>query len=110
MSCPFYQSGAQHQVMAQLRNATHLLDLAWVTLLANSPIIGRTIREQKIRSQTGVSVVGVMRDGTFHPNPDAEHPFVAGDLVAVIGNPDQLAAFEALATPWAPDSRVDNSK
>jgi CPA2 family monovalent cation:H+ antiporter-2 len=102
---PLYQSGTQHQIMAQLKNATHLLDLAWVTLPANSPVIGRTIRELKIRTQTGVSVVGVMRDGTFQPNPDAEYQFVTGDLVAVIGNPSKLTAFEALATPLAPDSR-----
>jgi len=101
---PFYQSDPQHQIMAQFKNATHLLDLAWVTLPANSPVIGRTIRELKIRTQTGVSVVGVMRDGTFQPNPDAEYQFVAGDLVAVIGNPSKLTAFEALATPPALDS------
>lgn len=34
----------------------------------------------------------------------AWYQFVAGDLVAVIGNPNKLAAFEALVAPLAPDS------
>jgi CPA2 family monovalent cation:H+ antiporter-2 len=93
---PLYQAHHEYQTVAQLQNATRLLELTWLTLPPDSPLIGRTIHELKIRNHTGVSVVGVMRDGELYPNPDANYQFTAGDLVAVIGSPDQLAAFQAL--------------
>jgi K+/H+ antiporter YhaU regulatory subunit KhtT len=37
-----------------------------------------------------------MRDGELYPNPDASYQFAAGDLVAAIGSPEQLTAFQAL--------------
>jgi CPA2 family monovalent cation:H+ antiporter-2 len=88
---PLYQRHSEYQTVVQLQNAARLLELTWLTLPPDSPLIGRTIHELKIRSHTGVSVVGVMRDGEFYPNPDASYQFTAGDLVAVIGNPEQLA-------------------
>jgi CPA2 family monovalent cation:H+ antiporter-2 len=74
----------------------HLLQLTWVTLPANSPLIGQTIQAIAIRSLTGASVVGVMRDGNLHPNPNANYRFASGDLLAVMGNVQQLAAFQTL--------------
>jgi len=96
---PLYQTHNEYQTVAQLQNAVHLLELTWLTLSTDSPLIRRTIQELKIRSQTGVSVVGVMRDGELYPNPDADYQFTVGDLVAVMGNSEQLATFQALATP-----------
>jgi CPA2 family monovalent cation:H+ antiporter-2 len=94
---PLYHTHDEYQTIAQLRNISQLLDLNWVKLTANSPLIGRTIQELKIRSQTGVSVVSVMRDGKLHPNPNADYQFAVADLVGVIGNFEQLAAFQAMA-------------
>jgi K+/H+ antiporter YhaU regulatory subunit KhtT len=38
-----------------------------------------------------------MRAGELHPNPDAGYRFDPGDMVAVMGNAEQLEAFEAMA-------------
>ena len=93
---PLYQTHNKYQTVAQLQNAVRLLELTWLTLPPDSPLVGRTIQELKIRSQTGVSVVGVMRDGELYPNPEADYQFTIGDLVAVMGNSEQLAAFQAM--------------
>jgi CPA2 family monovalent cation:H+ antiporter-2 len=93
---PLYQVHGQYQTLAHLKNAARLLELTWVTLPTDSPFIGQTIRQLAIRSRTSASVVGVMREGTLYPNPDAACRFATGDLVAVMGNPQQLAAFQAL--------------
>lgn len=93
---PLYHTHDEYQTIAQLQNASHLLELSWIRLTADSPLIGRNIQELKIRSRTGVSVVGVMRDGELYPNPDAAYQFTIGDLVAVMGNSEQLAAFQAM--------------
>ena len=96
---PLYQTHNKYQTVAQLQNAVRLLELTWLTLPPDSPLVGRTIQELKIRSQTGVSVVGVMRDGELYPNPEADYQFTIGDLVAVMGNSEQLAAFQAMVMP-----------
>ena len=97
---PLYHVHDEYQTIAQLQNVSHLLELSWVRLTANSPLIGRTIQELRIRSETGVSVVGVICDGKLHPNPNADYQFSVGDFVAVLGNFEQLDAFQAMATPW----------
>ncbi len=104
---PLYQADNAYRVIAQLHHAPRLLDLTWVALPPESPLIGRTIQEVGIRSQTGATVVGVMHDGTLHPNPEIDYRFACGDLAAVIGQPSQLATFQALAVP--PDTEGSSS-
>jgi CPA2 family monovalent cation:H+ antiporter-2 len=91
----------QYQTLAQLQHAARVMELTWVTLAAESPLVGRTIRELDIRGQTGASVVGVMRAGLLHPNPEVTYGFAPGDLVAVMGNSQQLEAFQSLAHAYA---------
>lgn len=96
---PLYEVHDQYQTIAQLQTAARLLDLTWVTLPTDSPFVGRTIEELAIRSQTGISVVGVMRDGKLHPNPQADFCFANGDTVAVMGSPHQIETFEEMVKP-----------
>ena len=98
---PLYDSNDGYQTIAQLQNVTNLLELNWIRLTAGSPFVGRTIHDLQIRSQTGVSVVGVIRDGELYPNPDAGFCFAIGDLVAVLGDSQQLAGLQALIMPVA---------
>jgi CPA2 family monovalent cation:H+ antiporter-2 len=96
---PLYQNHKDYRALTQLYHAPHLLDLTWVTIPSDSPLIGRSIGEMNIRTQTGATVVGVIRDETFSPNPAVGYRFADRDLVAVIGARGQLDAFRALAMP-----------
>jgi CPA2 family monovalent cation:H+ antiporter-2 len=98
---PMTETHHQYQTLAQLQHAARVMELTWVTLAAESPLVGRTIRELDIRGQTGASVVGVMRAGLLHPNPEVTYGFAPGDLVAVMGNSQQLEAFQSLAHAYA---------
>jgi CPA2 family monovalent cation:H+ antiporter-2 len=91
--------GADHENLALLRGAGHLLDLDWVALPPSSPLVGRTIGELGIRARTGASIVGIIREGSFSPNPDPEFRLMSGDAVGVIGKSEQFAAFEQWANP-----------
>lgn len=93
---PLYESHTDYQAVAQLQNAARLLDVRWQMLSSESPLAGCTLGECRIRSRTGVSVVGVMRDGVLVPNPPVGFSFQAGDWVAVMGSGEQLGAFEEL--------------
>jgi K+/H+ antiporter YhaU regulatory subunit KhtT len=74
-----------------------MLSLTWVEVPLKSPMAGRSIREAAVRRRSGVSIVGLWRNGTFRPNPDAEMKLAEGDLLAVIGNADQGCAFQVPA-------------
>ena len=94
---PLYQANYEYRTVSQLQHAGDLLELTWVKLATDSPLNGSNIREAGIRSRTGASVVGVLRDGTFFPNPDADYRFAAGDLAAVIGGHHEREAFKKLS-------------
>jgi CPA2 family monovalent cation:H+ antiporter-2 len=81
-------------MMAQLGEIARQLDFAWVGLPATSAFQGRTLDELRLRSTTGVSVVGIVREGSLEPNPDGRARLEAGDIVAVLGTRDQIARFE----------------
>lgn len=94
---PLYQAHQDYQALAHLQDASRLLQLIWVNITTGSKLAGRTIQDLEIRSRTGVTVVGVMREGKLIPNPGPSHRFTAGDVVAVLGDFEQRAAFQAMA-------------
>ncbi len=109
---PLYQENQenkQYQTVAQLQRATRLLELKWVTVPADSPLVGQTIESAKIRTQTGASIVGILRDRELTPNPERDYRFSAGDFVAVMGSTEQLAAFQASKRLGGMDAPGDRS-
>ncbi|PIE63467.1 MAG: portal protein [Desulfobacter postgatei] len=93
---PLFNISQRDQNLSQLQKACDLLEFNWIKLLPGSPVIGRTIKELELRTKIGISVVGVMYNGVMHPNPIADHQFKAGELIAVMGNAQQLADFQTL--------------
>jgi CPA2 family monovalent cation:H+ antiporter-2 len=96
---PLYEARPDYPAIAQLQDAARLLDLTWVPLPTDSPVVGKSIRELAIRSQAGVSVISCMRNGALHLNPDAAYCFTAGDWVAVIGTAEQITTFQGMVKP-----------
>jgi monovalent cation:H+ antiporter-2, CPA2 family len=96
---PLYEHCDECQRLALLQDAGRSPGLHWLPLERENPLGGRSIGELGIRTQTGVSVVGVMRNGIFHPNPGPEFRFAPEDLVAVLGRPGQFSAMQQLAGP-----------
>jgi CPA2 family monovalent cation:H+ antiporter-2 len=94
---PLYKENADSQMLTRLKSAKDLLELTWVELPSESPLNGKTIRELNIRSLTGVSVVGLINEKGFHPNPEADYCFKSGDMVAIIGTTQARAAFQNMA-------------
>ena len=91
---PLYQDQPEFLPTALLYDAANLLDLTWVSVHADSPVIGKSIKELAIRTQTGVSVIGIRHGKKLELNPAINYRFNDGDMVAVIGSPDQVEAFQ----------------
>ncbi len=62
----------------------------YLAISKDSPAIGETIRSLDIRAKTGTSVLSIKRNGEHHRNPGPTWMFEAGDVMAVIGSPEQI--------------------
>jgi len=82
--------------MQLLKNSRDLLELSWERIGAESLLAGASLRDLELRSRTGVSVVGVLRDGKFSANPQADLVLQANDLLAVIGSPAQRSGLQQM--------------
>jgi CPA2 family monovalent cation:H+ antiporter-2 len=94
---PIYQTNQDYHLLDNFDNLKTLLEISWVKLIPESPLLQKTIRDSSIRSKTGASVVGVIHKKLFFPNPKADYSFQEGDLVAVVGSLLERNEFKKLA-------------
>jgi CPA2 family monovalent cation:H+ antiporter-2 len=73
-------------------------NLRTLQLTAASPASGRLIRELRLRTLCGASIVGIDRNGDSVINPGPDEELHAGDQVLLLGSADQLASAERLLT------------
>lgn len=65
---------------------SHHYGLRNVLITTDSPYFGRTIRDSRIREDTGGIVVGVERNGTRILNPDSETILQDNDRIWIVGD------------------------
>jgi voltage-gated potassium channel len=64
------------------------------------PEAGKTIRELRIREQTGAMIVALRKvDGTFDTTPTPDAALEAGDVMIAAGTPEELQRLEELFAP-----------
>ncbi len=96
------------QTLAELLGAVHIaealvalqrvqgLALDWFTIPPGSSAAGKTIGEGGYRTNTGASIVAVMRRDSTVPAPGAGFVFEPGDVAVAIGTTDGLARLRDL--------------
>jgi CPA2 family monovalent cation:H+ antiporter-2 len=82
-------------LMAQIGDMARHLEFVWLGVPPGSPFDARTLASLKLRTTMGVSIVGIIRDGTLTANPDGDAELHAGDLVAVLGTRDPVTKFSS---------------
>jgi voltage-gated potassium channel len=76
------------------------LQLAEIEVRETSSAAGRTIRDLRIRHETGALVVALRRaDGSFDTTPEPDTPIEIGDVLIGVGSPDEIRALEDLFGP-----------
>ncbi|HBC87212.1 MAG TPA: cation/H(+) antiporter [Lentisphaeria bacterium] len=60
-----------------------------VAMSEDSPSIQKSLRDLRLRGQTGVSVVAIYRDGKHIPNPSPDISILPNDILLIIGNEDE---------------------
>lgn len=94
----FQSERPSYQVSRELKEASQEMNSRWYPLPEQSPLIGMTLEETNLRRLTGVSLLAIQRTtGEEMDYPDAKTVLQAGDRLLVVGEPDELAAFDELA-------------
>ena len=76
------------------------LQLAEIEVRETSSAAGRTIRNLRIRHETGALVVSLRKaDGSFDTTPEPDTPIEVGDVLIGVGSPDEIRALEDLFAP-----------
>jgi TrkA domain protein len=75
--------------------------IEWVELTADSPLVGGTLGESDVRSETGVTVMAIQRGEETLPNPGPETELQVGDLLVAVGTREEHAAFETFVEEQA---------
>jgi CPA2 family monovalent cation:H+ antiporter-2 len=76
--------------MSELAEALGTASTETLLVEKDSPAVGRTIGELDLRGKTGVTVIAVVRDGQTDINPGSDFRFEAGDIIALLGHPEQI--------------------
>lgn len=94
---PLFGADSGYERLVHLGAAGQLFDFSWLEVRPGSALDGQTLAQLSLRRRTGVSVVGIMRDGILEPNPGPDEVIQAGDLLAVVGRPEQRRTVQAMA-------------
>jgi TrkA domain protein len=72
--------------LSDLRHEVEGLAIEWVSIESDSPLARRTIGDGRIRTQTGASVVAVLRGDQSIPGPGPDFVLEHADIVLVVGS------------------------
>jgi CPA2 family monovalent cation:H+ antiporter-2 len=88
--------GRRPYALDQLVSASRSVEIQWYTVAPESTVCDTRLSDTNIRARTGASVIALMRDGLTMPNPKSNITFQAGDMIGVIGSPQELEAAASL--------------
>ena len=84
-------------LLERLRRTSRMIETEWIELPEESRFAGRSIGELQVRTESGASVVAVVRGEELLANPGPEVRLSPGDTVGFLGTPDQRESFRSLA-------------
>jgi TrkA domain protein len=72
------------------------LAIDWLTVAPGSKLAGATIADGQLRTETGSSVVAIVRGATTIPAPGPDERVDAGDVLVAVGTADGLSRLRRL--------------
>ncbi len=82
--------------LSLMKDTPFLIETGWYEIKSGDKFEGSSLKNLDVRQRAGVSIVGLIRNGEFSPNPESEIVFTSGDLIAIIGTNEKRRLFEEL--------------
>jgi CPA2 family monovalent cation:H+ antiporter-2 len=83
-------SNDEHRSLRDLLIAAASIEITWLQLGETSPLIGKTLLDADIRSNTGTSVIALIRENKLIANPKSSTEFSPGDRIGLMGEKEQI--------------------
>jgi TrkA domain protein len=90
--------GADYQPVSDERVETLLKSILieWIRVAPGSELANRKIKDMRIRTVTGATVIGIQRGEEMIGSPDVNELLRPGDVLMVVGKREQIKALEKL--------------
>jgi TrkA domain protein len=75
------------------------LALDWVTVSDQSTAAGTTLADGQYRTETGTSIVAVIRQQQTYPAPEPDFALEVGDVAVAVGTPEGLSQLRTVLAP-----------
>ncbi|MBE0465812.1 MAG: cation:proton antiporter regulatory subunit [Candidatus Desulforudis sp.] len=72
--------------------------IEWIQVAPRSEVANRKIKDTRIRTITGATVIGIQRGDEIIGSPDVEEALLPGDVLMAIGKRAQTKALESMCT------------
>ncbi|NLZ39062.1 MAG: GntR family transcriptional regulator [Firmicutes bacterium] len=69
-----------------------------IVVISDSPLVGKSVQEARLRSVTGVTVTAVKHKGRWYVSPGKELNLTAGDILLAMGTPEAIESLRQLAS------------
>ncbi len=73
-----------------------------IALRTGSPVVGRSLAELNLRTETGATLIAVMRDGETIISPGGDFTLEDGDTIVLLGTPESVEKAKEIVTPDRP--------
>ncbi len=91
-------AGSDYQPVTDDRLAVLMnnLYIEWLNVEAASPLAHKSIRDSRVRSTFGVTIIGIQRGEKIIGSPEADEVILPNDLLMVVGRRDQIKSLDDL--------------
>ncbi len=84
------------RAVREVRQSLGALSIDWIPVGEGWPCAGRRLADTRIREQTGVLVVGIVRGDETIAAPPPETPLAVGDTLVVVGSDEAIVRASKL--------------
>jgi len=96
-------AASQDPALSSLKRPAGRSEVQVCQIPSGSPAAGQTLRSLDLQSQTGATLLAVMRDGTISVGPSPETRIQEGDSLVFGGSPEQIGSvLDRLNPPGQP--------
>lgn len=77
--------------LQDLKSSLPGMDISAFKVLSQSPIVGNTLAELDLRQKYKITLLAIQKGDQLLPNPDSNIRFEAGDVIIILGSPDNIS-------------------
>jgi len=92
------------QIVEDLEMALGELQIEWIPVPDDSPLIGKTLAECGFRAKAGITVIAILRQPEPVTGAQPTDTIERGDTLVTVGKAGQYPAFRRLLAATAPQS------